>query len=169
MPLTLPPRGVVVLEGIHALNPRLTDGIDDAVKFRVFVEPKPSLDVFAGITPRPVDARFLRRLVRDNQFRKMSPVKTVEMWPSVLAGEKKWIEPFRGNADAEFDSYLSYELAALKPYAGGLLERARLEMGERREIVNMIRLLSVVLPMSSVAVPGDSILRETIGGSQLEY
>ena len=168
-PVSLRKGGFVVLEGIHALNPRLTDGIDDAVKFRVFVEPKPSLDVFAGITPRPVDARFLRRLVRDNQFRKMSPVTTVEMWPSVLAGEKKWIEPFRGNADSEFDSYLSYELAVLKPYAGGLLERARLEMGERREIVNMIRLLSFVQPMSSVAVPGDSILRETIGGSQLEY
>ena len=161
--------GFVVLEGIHALNPRLTEGIADECKYRVFVEPKPSLDVFAGIMPRPVDARFLRRIVRDNQFRKMSPVKTVEMWPSVLAGEKKWIEPFRCNADSEFDSYLSYELAALKPYAGGLLERARLEMGERREIVNLIRLLSVVLPMSSVAVPGDSILRETIGGSQLEY
>ncbi|MBO7683487.1 MAG: nucleoside kinase [Kiritimatiellae bacterium] len=168
-PVTLRRGGFVVLEGIHALNPRLTDGVEDAVKFRVFVEPKPSLDVFAGITPRPVDARFLRRLVRDSQFRKMSPVRTVEMWPGVLAGERKWIEPFRGNADAEFDSYLSYEMAVLKPYAGGLLERARLEIGERREIVNMTRLLSVVLPMSPVAVPGDSILRETIGGSQLEY
>ena len=168
-PVSLSKGGFVVLEGIHALNPRLTDGVDDSVKFRVFVEPKPSLDVFAGITPRPVDARFIRRLVRDNQFRKMSPVKTVEMWPSVLAGERKWIEPFRGNADTEFDSYLSYELAVLKPYAGGLLERARLEMGERSEIVNMTRLLSVVLPMSPVAVPGDSILRETIGGSLLEY
>ena len=168
-PVSLRKGGFVVLEGIHALNPRLTDGIDDAVKYRVFVEPKPSLDVFAGITPRSVDARFLRRLVRDNQFRKMSPVMTIEMWPNVLAGEKKWIEPFRGNADSEFDSYLSYELAVLKPYVGGLLERARLEMGERREITNLIRMLSLVQSMPSVAVPGDSILRETIGGSQLEY
>ena len=168
-PVSLRKGGFVVLEGIHALNPRLTDGIDDAVKYRVFVEPKPSLDVFAGITPRSVDARFLRRLVRDNQFRKMSPVMTIEMWPNVLAGEKKWIEPFRGNADSEFDSYLSYELSVLKPYVGGLLERARLEMGERREITNLIRMLSLVQSMPSVAVPGDSILRETIGGSQLEY
>ena len=89
--------------------------------------------------------------MRDNQFRKMSPVKTVEMWPSVLAGEKKWIEPFRGNADAEFDSYLSYELAALKPYAGGLLERARLEMGERREIVVQFRRIKPVEIASIVA------------------
>ena len=168
-PVSLRKGGFVVLEGIHALNPRLTEGIDDAVKYRVFVEPKPSLDVFAGITPRPVDARLLRRLVRDNQFRKMSPVTTIEMWPNVLAGEKKWIDPFRGNADSEFDSYLSYEMAALKPYVEGLLERARLEMGDSREITNLTRMLSLVQPMSSVAVPGDSILRETIGGSQLEY
>ena len=167
--LSLRKGGFVVLEGIHALNPRLTEGIPDECKYRIFVEPKPSLDVFAGITPRPVDARFLRRLVRDNQFRKMSPVTTINMWPSVLAGEKKWIDPFRGNADAEFDSYLSYELAVLRPYVGGLLERARLELGETRFIMNMIRLVALVEPMSSVAVPGDSILRETIGGSQLEY
>ena len=104
-PVTLRKGGFVLLEGIHALNPRLTEGIDDLVKFRIFVEPKPSLDVFAGITPRPEDARFLRRLVRDNQFRKMSPVKTVEMWPSVLAGEKKWIEPFRGKKILEIHAH----------------------------------------------------------------
>ena len=168
-PVSLRKGGFVVLEGIHALNPRLTEGIDDGCKFRVFVEPKPTLDVFGGITPRPTDIRFLRRMVRDNQFRKMSPVMTLEMWPNVLAGEQKWIEPFRGNADADFDSYLSYELAVLRPYVGGLLERARLEIGDQVFVISMIRLLELVEPMSSVAVPGDSILRETIGGSLLEY
>lgn len=161
--------GFVVLEGIHALNPRLTDGIADACKYRVFVEPNPSLDVFAGIKPSSANVRFLRRMVRDNQFRKMSPAMTVEMWPGVIAGEKKWIEPFRANADASFDSYLSYELAVLRPYVGGLLERARMELGETRFIMNMLRLVTLVDPMPPVAVPGDSILRETIGGSLLEY
>ena len=168
-PVRLKKGGFVILEGIHALNPRLTDGIDDACKYRVFVEPKPSIDVFAGIMPSSSDARFLRRMVRDNQFRKMSPVTTINMWPDVLAGEKKWIEPFRGNADADFDSYLSYELAVLRPYVGGLLERVRLEIGDQVFVIGMIRLLELVEPMSSVAVPGDSILRETIGGSLLEY
>ena len=168
-PVSLRKGGFVVLEGIHALNPRLTEGIDDGCKFRVFVEPKPTLDVFGGITPRPIDIRFLRRMVRDNQFRKMNPVTTLEMWPNVLAGEQKWIEPFRGNADAGFDSYLSYELAVLRPYVGGLLERVRLEIGDQVFVMSMIRLLELVEPMSSVAVPGDSILRETIGGSLLEY
>ena len=167
--VTLPESGMIVLEGIHALNPRLTEGIDDKMKFRVFIEPIPEIDVFGGFTPTPADARFLRRMVRDNQFRKRNPSDTVRMWPSVRAGEAKWIDPFRKNADAAFNSYLIYELAALKPYVGGLLERARLELGEDKLVMNMIRLLETVKPISPNAVPGDSILRETIGGSQLEY
>ena len=167
--LSLPENGTVVLEGIHALNPRLTEGIDDRRKFRVFIEPRPDLDVFGGFYPSSRDARLLRRLVRDNQFRKRSPVETFEMWPSVVRGEERWIEPFRPNADAAFNSYLVYELAALKPYVGGLLERARLEMGETRELLKFIGLLEIVSPLSPEAIPGDSILRETIGGSQLEY
>ncbi len=167
--ITLPRGGVVVLEGIHALNPRLSEHVDEAAGFRVFVDPKPSLDLFSGLTPSPTDSRFLRRLVRDNQFRKLSPVVTLELWPKVLAGERKWIEPFRGNADAVFDSYLVYELAVLKSYAEGLLARARLEIGEVPQVMNMIRLFSAIDAVSPNAVPGDSILRETIGGSQLEY
>ena len=167
--VTLPESGMIVLEGIHALNPRLTEGIDDKMKFRVFIEPVPEIDVFGGFTPTPADARFLRRMVRDNQFRKRNPSDTVRMWPSVRAGEAKWIDPFRKNADAAINSYLIYELAALKPYVGGLLERARLELGEDKLVMNMIRLLETVKPISPNAVPGDSILRETIGGSQLEY
>ena len=87
----------------------------------------------------------------------------------MIRGEERWIEPFRHNADALFNSYLVYELAALKPFAGGLLERVHREKGEDRLIVSMIRLLETVEPISTEAIPGDSILRETIGGSQLEY
>lgn len=167
--LTLPKGGFIVLEGIHALNPRLTKDVPDACKFRVFIEPKTQLQLFALTQMPSADGRFLRRLVRDNQFRKLSPVKTLELWPKVLEGEQKWIEPFRGNADAAFNSYLTYELAALKPYVGGLLERVRRELGDERQVVHMIRLLETVEPISPEAIPGDSILRETIGGSQLEY
>ena len=161
--------GFVILEGIHALNPVLTEGVPDAAKYRLFVEPKPSLDIFAGMTQKPANARFLRRMVRDNQFRKMNPAVTVKIWPKVLAGEEKWIEPFRGNADSTFDSYLPYELAVLKPYVGGLLEKAKMEVGRTQQINGMIRLLEVVSAMSPDIVPGDSIIRETIGGRQLEY
>jgi uridine kinase len=167
--LAVPEGGYVVLEGIHALNPRLTDGIAEESKFRIFIDPVPSIDVFGGIRPKSSEARLLRRLVRDRQFRKVSAAETFRMWPKVLAGERKWIEPFRGNADVVFDSYLEYELAVLKPYVGGLLERARVELGELPEIMNMIRMLAFILPVSSQVVPGDSILREAIGNSQLEY
>ena len=167
--VSLPADGMVVLEGIHALNPRLTEGIDDALKFRVFIEPVPDIDVFGGFVPSPQSARFLRRMVRDNQFRKMSPVDTLKLWPKVVAGEAKWIDPFRGNADAAFNSYLVYELAALKYFAEGLLERARLEIGDDPQIVRMIQMLKPVQPISPEKIPGDSILRETIGGSLLEY
>lgn len=166
--LTLPSDGFVVLEGIHALNPRLTTGIDEAAKFRVLIDPRPSLEV-NGKTLTAQEARFLRRMVRDNQFRKMPPSTTVGLWPKVLDGETKWIAPFREAADALFDSYLVYELAALKPYVGGLLEKARHELGDRPEIMSMIELLAKVEIAPNDLVPGDSILRETIGGSQLEY
>lgn len=167
--LSVPENGYMVLEGIHALNPRLTEGIPEEAKYRIFIDPVPSVDIFAGIRPSPSDARLLRRLVRDRQFRKVGPSDTFRMWPKVLAGERKWIEPFSGNADVKFDSYLEYELAVLKPYVGGLLERARVELGELPEIMNMIRLITPVIPVSSQVVPGDSILREAIGNSQLEY
>ena len=167
--LAVPEGGYIVLEGIHALNPRLTECIAENAKFKVFIKPEPSLDVFGGIKPKSSEARLLRRLVRDRQFRKVSPAETFRMWPKVLAGERKWIEPFSGAADVKFDSYLEYELAVLKPYVGGLLERARLELGDLPEIMNMIRLLVPVLPVASDVVPGDSILREAIGNSQLEY
>ena len=167
--LSLPQGGIIVLEGIHALNPLLTEGIDDKVKFRLSIDTKPSLELFAGITPSSADARFLRRMVRDNHFRKVDPKETLAMWPNVLAGEKKWIDPFRPLADAEFDSYLVYELAVLKPYVGGLLEFVRREIGDDRQVLNMQRLLEPITPIDATKVPGDSILRETIGGSLLDY
>ena len=86
--LWLPAGGMLVIEGIHALNPRLTAGIDDAVKYRIYIEPRPSVELFMDIKPSASDARLLRRLVRDNQFRQVNPAKTILRWPSVLAGEK---------------------------------------------------------------------------------
>lgn len=167
--MVLPKDGIVLIEGIHALNPRLTEGVDEDVKYRVFIEPKPGIEIFLDIRPSSAEARFLRRIVRDNQFRKINPSETYRLWPKVRAGEAKWIEPFRSFANVTFNSYLDYELAVLKPYALGLLERMRRELGEVTEVVNMIRLLKPVSTASMVAVPGDSILRETIGGSQLDY
>lgn len=165
----LPENGIIVLEGIHALNPRLTAGVDDACKFRLFIEPKTQPEVFATTRLPVTDARLLRRTVRDNQFRKMDPQQTFAMWPKVLAGEEKWINPFRGNADAEFDSALAYELAVLKSYAQGLLEKVVRKNPDLVKARLLLELLQAVHATDPTKVPGDSILRETIGGSQLDY
>ena len=167
--VSLPDGGYIVLEGIHALNPRLADRVDDASKFRVFIEPKTQLTIFALTKIASRDGRLLRRLVRDNQFRKKSPFATFDLWPSVLEGEDKWINPYRPNADAEFDSGLDYELAVLKPYVGGLVEIVRRRRPEEKMAQLFAELFTAVHAAPPNAVPGDSILRETIGGSQLAY
>ena len=167
--LSLPAGGYIVLEGTHALNPRLTADIPDESKFRIFIEPKTQLTVFALTKLDSRDGRLLRRLVRDNQFRKMSPFDTFDLWPKVLAGEEKWINPFRSNADAEFDSGLIYELSVLRRYVAGLLEKVCRKRPDTVKAKMLMELVQLIHPASPNAVPGDSILRETIGGSQLEY
>ena len=167
--VSLPPGGMIVLEGIHALTPRLTAAVADNCKFRLFIDPVSQPIVFAFTRLSATDARLLRRLVRDNQFRKMDPMTTFSMWPKVLAGEEKWIKPFRPLADAEFDSALAYEPAVLKPFAQGLLARVRLRGIDDPKVEFLMEFLESVHPTDPTKVPGDSILRETIGGSQLEY
>ena len=167
--VSLPPGGMIVLEGIHALNPRLTAAVADNCKFRLFIDPVSQPIVFAFTRLSATDARLLRRLVRDSQFRKMDPMTTFSMWPKVLAGEEKWIKPFRPLADAEFDSALAYEPAVLKPFAQGLLARVRLRGIDDPKVEFLMEFLESVHPTDPTKVPGDSILRETIGGSQLEY
>lgn len=167
--VALPPGAKIVIEGIHALNPLLTQNVDDDLKFKVFIEPETQPEVFAKFTLPVTDARFLRRLVRDNQFRKLNPLETLRLWPKVLAGEKKWIYPFSGEADCRFDSSLAYELAVIKHYAVGLLVKILKADPENVWVESLSRLLDLVHPASALSVPGDSILRETIGGSQLDY
>lgn len=168
-PTRLPDNAVIILEGIHALNPRLTEGITDDCKFRIYIEPLTQLVVFAESRLPPADARLLRRLVRDNQFRKMSPLDTFHIWPKVLAGEEKWIFPFAKNADAVFDSGLEYELSVLKRYVAGLLEKVKLAKPDEVKAEVLSMLLTAIHDGDPSQVPGDSILRETIGGSLLEY
>lgn len=165
----LPENGVIILEGIHALNPRLTLDIDDRCKFKIYIEPLTQLVVFAESKLPPADARLMRRLVRDNQFRKMSPLDTFRIWSKVLAGEKKWIFPFSSNADAVFDSGLEYELSVLKRYVAGLLEKVKIKMPTEAKAEVLSLLLTAIHDADPTKVPGDSILRETIGGSLLEY
>lgn len=168
-PTRLPENGVIIVEGIHALNPRLTADIADDCKFKIYIEPLNQITIFANTRLPPADARLMRRLVRDNQFRKMSPFDTFKIWPKVLDGEKKWIFPFASNADAVFDSGLEYELSVLKRYVAGLLEKVKIKMPEETKAEVLSTLLTAIHSADPTKVPGDSILRETIGGSLLEY
>ncbi len=166
---TLSPRGIVVIEGIHALNPRLTEGISEDIKFRVY------LNVLTALTPEGFDAffaddvRLLRRIVRDANFRNQSAASTLARWPSVEAGERKWINPYRRMADAVFNSALDYELAVLKPFATDLLCGVEEADPTFPEADRLRRILAHVMEAPSEGLPGNSILRETIGGSHLEY
>ena len=163
------PKGVVVLEGIHALNPRLTRGIADDLKFKVYLNALTQLVLDSCNRISATDTRLLRRLVRDYNYRGCSPLKTFELWPSVVAGERKWIYPYQGQADAVFNSSLDYELAVLKPYAAQLLNQVKPWDAAYLEARRLSGILHNVSNAKADAVPGDSILRETIGGSQLEY
>ncbi len=168
--LTLPQYGYVILEGIHALNPRLTEGIDRLSKYSIYIDPKPNVDLYNGLYLSSRQARLIRRLVRDSRYRKMSPLTTIGMWDSVCAGEDKWIIPFRGNADAVFDSYLSYEVCVLKPFVMDLVDRIHQEGATDVPFISDLKSLMIeVRGVNDLKVPGDSIIRETIGGSQLDY
>jgi len=165
----LPPRGIVVLEGIHALNPLLTTGIPEEIKFRVYI------NIFTQLTADPCDAfyaddgRLIRRIVRDANYRNESAAATLARWPSVEAGEQKWINPYRRLADAVFNTALDYELAVLKPFATDMLRGVEPGDSGFKESQRLLSVLSSVMVAPSDGVPGNSILRETIGGSSLSY
>lgn len=166
---TLPPRGVVVIEGIHALNPLLTAGIPEEIKFRVY------LNIFTQLEADPCDAffaddvRLVRRIVRDANYRNESASTTLARWPSVEAGEQRWINPYRRLADAVFNTALDYELAVLKPYALDMLCGVEPDDPVHPEAERLRKVLAGVMEAPSDGIPGNSILRETIGGSSLDY
>jgi uridine kinase len=158
----------VVIEGIHALNPRLTDHLPAAHKFRIFVSALTQLKLDNNNRLSTTDLRLIRRMVRDFKHRGHSAVQTLRMWPSVRAGEKRWIFPFQQEADVTFNSSLDYEPAVLKSYAEPLLHTVKPTdevYGEARRLQDFLEL---VVGVSDEHVPPQSLLREFIGGSIYE-
>ncbi len=168
-PTTLPTGGVVVLEGIHALNPRLTAGLSEDIKFRVY------LNMFTQLLPEGCEAffaddtRLMRRIVRDSNFRGTPASVTLGRWPSVEDGEQKWINPYRHLADAVFNTSLDYEMAVLKPFALDLLRGVEEGEPTYREADRLATILATVSEAPSEGIPVDSILRESVGGSRFSY
>lgn len=160
---------ILILEGIHALNDKLTPLINKSLKFKVYVSALTQLNIDDHNRIPTTDNRLLRRIVRDNKFRGHSVLKTLYMWPSVQRGERKYIFPYQNSADIAFNSALDYELAVLKVYADPLLKTISPDMKEYSESHRLLLFLDNILPIPPTWVPSMSILREFIGESNFEY
>lgn len=168
-PTCLSENGIIVMEGIHSLNPKLTSDVPRTQKYLIYINALTQLGVDSSTRISTTDTRIIRRMVRDHQFRNRPAIETLHMWPSIARGEKRWIYPFQHEADAVFNSALDYELAVLKPLAAPLLNQIK---PWDEAYIEARRLSGFLHNFSSLApdvVPGDSILREYIGGSQLKY
>lgn len=160
---------IVIMEGIHSLNPELTPSIPRDMKFLVNVCALTQIAIDNSTRVSTTEDRLLRRLVRDWKYRGRTALGTLQMWPSVVRGEERWIFPFQKLADATFNSALDYEICVLKPYAAVLLNTIKPRDPEYAEARRLTAILQNFMQVDAAAVPGDSILRECIGGSQLAY
>jgi uridine kinase len=165
----LQPNGVIVMEGIHSLNPQLTADVPAQMKFLIFVSALTQLGIDRNARISTTDNRLLRRMVRDNANRGYAALHTLQRWPSVRRGELRWIFPYQEGADATFNSALDYELAVLKPFVVPMLNEVKPRHPEYAEARRLTGFLHNFLAIPPTAVPGYSILREYIGGSQLQY
>jgi len=167
--MRLGPDDVVVFEGIHGLNPRLTESIPAASKFRIYISALTQLNIDSNNRISTTDNRMIRRMVRDNNFRSHTAMMTLAMWPKVRRGEKRWIFPFQKEADVAFNSALDYELAVLRPYAESILAEIKPSMPEYAEAIRIQQFLSNFLVIPTDRVPPTSVIREFIGKSFFQY
>ena len=168
-PLTLTDRSILIIEGIHGLNPRLTPSIPDAQKFKIYVScfTSVALDNISRIST--TDNRLLRRLTRDYRQRGADALKTLSRWASVRRGEERHIFPYQENADVMLNSSLFYEISVLRPYAEKILREVPDTVPEYQEARRMLKFLDNFNPISPESIPPTSILREFIGGSSFQY
>ncbi|MHB1317754.1 MAG: nucleoside kinase [Anaerolineae bacterium] len=157
--------GVLLIEGIHGLNPDLISEIPQERIFRIYVSALTQLNLDRHNRFATTDNRLLRRMVRDDATRGISAEETLRRWPSVRRGEERNIFPYQENADVMFNSALVYELAVLKPFAEPLLFRVPRDTAESVQAQSLIQLLHWITPCEPVLVPSNSLLREFIGGS----
>ena len=162
------PNHILIIEGIHALNPDLLPQVDRHVCYRIYVSDLAQLNLDRYNRISTTDVRLIRRIVRDARSRGYSAAETIARWESVRRGERKWIFPFQDEADVMFNSALPYELAVLQPLVIPLLRQIEPETHEWIEAKRLLSLLRWFLPAEADHVPSDSILREFIGGSILE-
>ena len=160
---------VLIIEGIHALNPELTKHIPSADKYKIYVSALTSIMLDDHNYIPTTDNRLLRRILRDYKYRGYSAEATISRWPSVRKGEDKWIFPFQENADAMFNSALLFELAILKGYLTPILEQVKENRPEYSEAYRLNKFLQYFETIPDDDLPPTSLLREFLGGSSFKY
>ena len=160
---------ILVVEGIHALNPELTAQIPEEQKYKVYASALTTILLDSHNYIPTTDSRLLRRIIRDYKYRGVSAQETIRRWPSVRAGENKWIFPFQENADAMFNTAMIFELAAIKSQAEPLLEQVPECADEYSEAYRLLKFLRYIRPITNKQVPPTSLLREFLGGSSFKY
>lgn len=160
---------VLIVEGIHALNPELTARIPEEQKFRVYVSALTTILLDDHNYIPTTDNRLLRRIIRDYKYRGVSAQETIRRWPSVRAGENKWIFPYQENADAMFNSAMLFELAVIRQQAEPLLELVPENCNEHAEAYRLSKFLQYIHPIADRDIPPTSLLREFLGGSSFKY
>lgn len=160
---------ILILEGIHALNPALTPNIPAANKYKIYVSALTTILLDNHNYIPTTDNRLLRRIIRDYKYRNYSAEETIARWPSVRAGEDKWIFPYQEYADAMFNSALLFELAVLKENVEPVLRKVPNSCPEYSEAHRLLRFLSYFTPVQDKELPPTSLLREFLGGSSFNY
>ena len=155
---------IILIEGIHALNPKVLEHIPNENKTRVYLSALNELNVDDHVRISTTDNRLLRRIVRDNRTRGKKVEDTLASWESVRAGEEKYIFPYQDNADYTFNTAMIYEIGVLKTFVEPLLYSVDVDSPYYNEAIRLINFLRIFLPISSESIPDDSILREFIGG-----
>lgn len=168
-PLRMEPTDVLIIEGIHGLNPELLSSVGASVIYKVYVSALTTLAIDDHNWISPNDNRLLRRIVRDYRYRHTSALDTIRRWPSVRRGEEKWIFPFQENADATFNSSLIFELGVMKEYAEPILRQVPHNVEQYSQAYRLLKFLEYFDPIPVDQIPPTSLLREFLGGSSFHY
>lgn len=167
--ISLSPDSVLLIEGIHGLNPELTAQVEERMKYRIYVSALTSIAIDDHNWIPTTDNRLLRRIIRDARYRGVTPEQTIRRWPSVRRGEERWIFPYQENADAMFNSSLLFELGVMKQRGEELLRAVPHDVREYAEADRLRRFLGYFTPISEAHIPSTSLLREFLGGSSFKY
>lgn len=167
--IKLDDRSILLIEGIHGLNPELTRDVDPSMKYRIYVSALTTLALDDHNWVSTTDNRLLRRIIRDYKYRGTNALETIRRWPSVRRGEEKWIFPYQENADSMFNSSLLFELGVMRDEADRVLRSVPNDVVEYAEAHRLRKFLSYFSSIPSTLIPPTSLLREFLGGSSFHY